>query len=539
MKEGIDTGAPGMLPAQLFEQMDDHTATDILPKGALRLIQTLRPELLTKPKRAETLGRLTSVRLAVDDQHKRSTLLTHVPKAKTSELEERVGSPIDELRTSANLDYEQRKNLLGFFGIETTPERPPTTPPSTTEVKASRGLFPHQKRAAASIEHYLYVETGRAMLHLPTGVGKTRTAMSIVASHLRKSDQGLVVWLANTRELLEQAAEEFEATWAALGDRTVVCHRFWSGHYPPPEDLVDGIIFAGLSKLHSYGKVRERLWQLGDRVSLVVFDEAHQAVAATYQDLIETITTRNPKTAVLGLSATPGRTWGDIETDAAVAELFHRNKVTLDFNGENPIARLTADGYLAAATFSPLNVQPGLELSPHDLGEISRALDIPARISDALGDDEQRNLRIVQRLFDLAERHPRILVFAASVNNALLLASVCRAAGFSAEAITGTTDKSERERAISRFKRPGGPTRILTNFGVLTTGFDAPKASAALIARPTKSLVLYSQMVGRVIRGPKAGGTPSCEIVTTVDTTIPGFRDIAEAFTNWEDVWEQ
>ena len=75
------------------------------------------------------------------------------------------------------------------------------------------------------------------------------------------------------------------------------------------------------------------------------------------------------------------------------------------------------------------------------------------------------------------------------------------------------------------------------NFGVLTTGFDAPAASAALIARPTKSLVLYSQMVGRVIRGPKAGGTDRCEVVTVVDTTLPGFGDVAEAFTNWEDVW--
>jgi DNA repair protein RadD len=45
-------------------------------------------------------------------------------------------------------------------------------------------------------------------------------------------------------------------------------------------------------------------------------------------------------------------------------------------------------------------------------------------------------------------------------------------------------------------------------------------------------------MVGRVIRGPKAGGTPSCEIVTVVDPSLPGFGDLAAAFTNWEDVWE-
>ena len=101
----------------------------------------------------------------------------------------------------------------------------------------------------------------------------------------------------------------------------------------------------------------------------------------------------------------------------------------------------------------------------------------------------------------------------------------------------GLTEPGERARALARFKRSGGAPRVLTNFGVLTTGFDAPAASAAIIARPTKSLVLYSQMVGRVIRGPKAGGTPTCEVVTVVDTTLPGFGDVAEAFMNWEDVW--
>ena len=67
--------------------------------------------------------------------------------------------------------------------------------------------------------------------------------------------------------------------------------------------------------------------------------------------------------------------------------------------------------------------------------------------------------------------------------------------------------------------------------------FDAPRTSAAVIARPTKSLVLYSQMLGRALRGPLAGGNDQAEIITVVDTELPGFRDPAETFFNWEDVW--
>ena len=434
------------------------------------------------------------------------------------------------------IDPTIRRSIIGFLGYATSPARVEDVS-SDNSIQPIRGLFPHQKRAASEVERYLYNEDGRTMLHLPTGVGKTRTAVSVVASHLRTQGMGVVVWLAATRELLEQACSEFMATWKSVGDRNVDCLRYWSNFDPPIDDIKDGIVFAGLAKLRNLGQERRRIWSLGDRTTFVVFDEAHQAVANTYKDIVETIVNRNPRTPLLGLSATPGRTWGDPDKDAGVAELFFKNKVTIGFSGENPIERLTDEGYLASVEFNLLNVKPGLRLSESDLAEIKTALDIPHEIAERLGRDENRNLRITQRLIELAVSHSRTLVFATSVDNAILLASLCKGLGLEADVVTGKTPNVERDNIISRFKRRGGPNRILVNYGVLTTGFDAPAASAALIARPTKSLVLYSQMVGRVIRGPKAGGTDHCEIVTVIDTTIPGFGDVAEAFLNWEDVW--
>ena len=71
----------------------------------------------------------------------------------------------------------------------------------------------------------------------------------------------------------------------------------------------------------------------------------------------------------------------------------------------------------------------------------------------------------------------------------------------------------------------------------MTTGFDAPKASAAIIARPTQSVMLYSQMVGRVLRGPLSKGTDTCEVFTIVDE-IQGFRSIYEGFSYWDEFWD-
>ena len=531
--------SPGMSPAKICATLGDDDLERLLPTGAFDLLSTLGQEKLFGPTRGPTLGKLLSVDLALEDPERRRILLSALPPPKAAELEERTGQSLQQLGSQQTLSSRSKRTALGFFGVATAPESRPSLAESVETVTPERPLFPHQKRAAAAVERFLYREGGRVMLHLPTGVGKTRTAMSIISSHLRSQNGALVLWLAGTKELLEQAAEEFEATWRVVGDRSVPCVRFWSHHEPPLDSVVDGILVAGLAKLHSYGRTRPRLWDLGDRVTMLVFDEAHQSVAPTYKDLIETLVTRKPSTPLLGLTATPGRTWNEPELDEAVAELFHRNKVMIDGGGENPIKRLTEEGYLAAVDFSLLNVEPGFQLSAQDLADLAEALDVSSSLAARFGRDKKRNARIIDRVLTLATRHTRILLFAASVDNAILLTSVCRALGVRADVVTAKTPPSERDRIVRRFKRPDSTPRVLVNFGVLTTGFDAPGASAALIARPTKSLVLYSQIVGRVLRGPRAGGTERCEVVTVVDTTLPGFGSIAEAFTNWEDIWSE
>jgi DNA repair protein RadD len=155
-----------------------------------------------------------------------------------------------------------------------------------------------------------------------------------------------------------------------------------------------------------------------------------------------------------------------------------------------------------------------------------------------LAEDEMRNLAIITEVEQLAKRHHRIIVFAATVHHADLLACILSARGHKAAFITSRTENHLRAKLIEDFKSDRDDVQILCNFGVLTTGFNAPRTSAALIARPTKSLVLYSQMVGRAIRGPKAGGSAKAEVVTVVDYQLPGFGSVAEAFSNWEDVWE-
>jgi superfamily II DNA or RNA helicase len=128
-------------------------------------------------------------------------------------------------------------------------------------------------------------------------------------------------------------------------------------------------------------------------------------------------------------------------------------------------------------------------------------------------------------------------LFASSVSQSDLLACVLKARGLNAQSVTSNTSPVDRTRFINSYKDSNEEPKILCNFGILTTGFDAPKTSAALVARPTISLVLYSQMIGRALRGIKAGGNKEAEIVTILDEGIEQFKSIEKAFSNWEDVW--
>ncbi len=176
------------------------------------------------------------------------------------------------------------------------------------------------------------------------------------------------------------------------------------------------------------------------------------------------------------------------------------------------------------------------ELSPKERLALQQGLDVPPSVLKRLGADERRNLLVLNRILEeSAIRSNKILVFACSVDHAHLIANILTVKGVPSAAITSHTTADNRRQLIHNY-RDSDELQVLTNYGVLTTGFDAPCTNTAVIARPTDSVVLFSQMVGRAARGTKAGGNKECKVITIVDD-LPGFRSIAEAFEYWDDIW--
>ena len=527
----------GLTPASFFESLPDDSLRQFIDSRVLKVLDVLFGGRIAEADLRRVALTLVDLHAILGEEKGRQLVLGLFPESKRTELEVRVERSIDPGLADAWSEPEVRR-LRDFFGL--VEERlTPLLPPTTETVTPTYGLFEYQRRAVQELLPLLSEGERRAILHFPTGAGKTRTAMHVAADFLRSNDPSVVVWLASGKELLEQAALAFKEAWSHLGTRPVQIGFIQGQHDLDFERFSDGLLAIGLAKAWSMLSTTHPEWTMtvARRARLIVFDEAHQSIARTYSRITDELTT-DYRCALLGLTATPGRTWDDIDEDGKLADFYTRNKVTIRVPGNNPIRYLIDQGYLARPVFRTLLAQPGLAIDEGDLARIASSLDIPDDVLSNLSTTDRYVAAALEAIEDLLSRgHLRVLVFAASVELAHLLTAVLTARDIEGYAVTGLTRDRARTHAIRTFKSNVERPMVLVNFGVLTTGFDAPKATAAVIARPTKSLVLYSQMIGRAIRGPRAGGTTDCEIVTVVDTRLPGFGNVAEAFSNWEDVW--
>ncbi len=395
-------------------------------------------------------------------------------------------------------------------------------------------LYPYQRQVLADLLAVLTGAERRVVAHLPTGAGKTRIACRAAADVLnqRSAEGKIVVWLASSEELCEQAADDLAKAWQHVGDRRVAIHRYWGQARLDLDDLEEGFLVAGLPKLWAVRKP-DFLAELSTRTAGVIFDEAHQAIAETYAFVTEQLATYDPP--VLGLTATPGRTRDMSSADRELADMFNQNKVTIDPRGHgSPVTYLISQEYLADPRFIKVPVQGEVTLREPTPGRDYHTEDLAT-----LGHDRAWREHVTAISITALKRHRRVIVFCPSVRCAEDAAQLVAREGFSTAYITADTSSEHRRAVIDTFKSEEPERMALFNYGVLTAGFDAPRTSCVVVARPTTSLVLYSQMVGRAMRGKRSGGNRQCEIYTVVDTNQRGFGSVVAAFDNWETIWRQ
>lgn len=317
----------------------------------------------------------------------------------------------------------------------------------------------YQSDAILRVRRLFAAKKRRVLLVAPTGSGKTIMASRIIALALAMGTR--VTFLTHRKELIEQTVKKLRA----LGIRVGIIK---AGYAPDPLAPVQ---VASIQTL-----IRRDLPDGG----FLIIDEAHHASSDSYRKIAANYR------FVLGLTATPWRTDG-----RGLGDDF--DDVVLAATPEE----LRRDGYLVDAEC--------IQYASPDLKGIrlTEEGDYSPKMLQLLVDRQELQGDVV-REYQLHGNGEPGIVFPASVEASQRVVSLFNATGFEARHVDGHTPPFERDDILKRFTT--GQLQILSSCGVLTEGFDAPIASVCMIARPTQSLSLFLQMIGRVLR-PHPGKT--------------------------------
>jgi len=409
-------------------------------------------------------------------------------------------------------------------------------------------LHDYQTEIVEEIHKMIYGDEAhpRGMISLPTGAGKTRVAVQALVQALscgRLSSP--VLWIAQSDELCEQAVQTWSEVWRAIGSvNELRIGRLWG----PAREVSEAapntaqVVVATIDKLRNRVESADYSWLA--EASCVVVDEAHSAITQEYTRVLRwlgisaagrAMTTRAP---LLGLTATPFRGTSIDETERLVRGFGGRRLDRIDDDDYGRMYRkLQLMGVLSNVDGEELEtgiiIDMEKDLSAAEKSSFAQMRDLPSRVFDKIAKDVDRNRLLLKSILSRPTHWP-ILLFAVSIEHAHTMAALLAMEGVPAAAIDYRTEAAVRRRNIERFR--SGELRVLTNFNVLTQGFDAPAVRAIYVARPTFSPNNYQQMVGRGLRGELNGGTDRCLIVNVRDNwTVYGDR---LAFLEFEHLWK-
>ncbi|HEY9861954.1 MAG TPA: DEAD/DEAH box helicase family protein [Candidatus Obscuribacterales bacterium] len=396
-----------------------------------------------------------------------------------------------------------------------------------------RELYSHQNEAIKALD-LMNQSSFKGLLVLPTGGGKTLTAVHwLLRNFIDKRKK--VLWIAHRHELLDQAFEtiKFSAYPSLLSDVEKFRYRVISGHpkHDRPVNIqpTDNIIIASKDSLNSGLDHLLNNWVKHSDAILLVVDEAHHATAKTYRKLIEAIKENFQERGnaggfkILGLTATPFRT--DKGEQGLLKQVFPDDIIFSEH-----LRTLITRGILAEPVFENLttNLDFYQELTNKDIKAIEAFDKLPKKVAEKIAMSSIRNKRIVDHYVTNREKYKPLLVFAIDVDHAIALNAVFKSRGINSDFVvsqlsdlnTGAKiSPKENSEKIKRFR--AGELEVLINVEMLTEGTDLPNVQTVFLTRPTTSTILMTQMIGRALRGQKAGGTEKAYVVSFID--------------NWED----
>lgn len=341
-------------------------------------------------------------------------------------------------------------------------------------------LRPYQREALEAVLSSEAKGISKQLIVLPTGSGKT-----VIFSHLpiiRKESTPMLV-IAHRAELLHQAKNKIQQ----MNPDLIVEIEQAENIASKVDVVVASVPTMGRANSDRIEKFPKNYFKT------IIIDEAHHAAAPTYRRIVDYF----QPNLILGVTATPQRSDSTRLIDVFQEIVYYKT-----------IQDLIKQGWLTRLVGYRIKTETDLtEIEVND-GDF-----VQSQLQDTVN-NPQRNASIVAAYQEICKER-KTLVFAAGVQHAKDLALSFTKNSVVTEIILGETPDEERSTILQKFRN--NEIKVLINVGVLTEGFDEPSVQAIILARPTKSTLLYTQVVGRGTRLDE--GKENCLIIDISDTT--------------------
>lgn len=340
-------------------------------------------------------------------------------------------------------------------------------------------LRPYQQQAVENTLNYFRKKRDPAVIVLPTGAGK-----SLVIAELARIAKGRVLVLAHVKELVEQNYYKYQSYGLEAGVYSAGLNK---------KEFSQKVIFGSIQSVANAND------DFFNEFTILIIDECHRVSLENdtqYSNVIAKLRERNSMICILGLTATPyrlGLGW--------IYEFSHKGEIKTEERRffkqcvfELPLDYMIKNGYLTR----PIKVD--IPVTSYDFSDLTESgrMYTSAQVEEILKSQRRLTPLIIKNIIDITENYDRkgVMIFSSTVNHAKEILE-CLPEG-EARIVIGDTEDAERDSIIHDFKEK--KFKYLVNVSVLTTGFDAPHVDVVAILRPTESVSLYQQIIGRGLR---------------------------------------
>lgn len=502
---------------------DTAALSALLGSSIMALLGKLGADVTSQSGLAYFVVSLHGERGALRRQDVRTLLLSKLEREEAAELCELLQLPVfAPIRTLRAIDFDAAPNyfehLDRWYGVEVVESKGSAEPSEGSQkALASHKLHAHQLSAFRELRRTIGRPPVSVLVHMPFGAGKLRlVATAALDLYRSEADDRSVIWFAPGAAMCEEAFVELQEVWRQLGSRDTTILQLYGDH--PTRDLNQLGGSIAVIDIHRLSKDDPALATLGSVTSVAILADAENRIHPVGAEIVRRMSAGGTF-SVVGILATPGAALPAGSARASLKQAFPDACITIgpdnDLESLRRIGDFTEiDGAVVDLT-RPSQTGASGRSSPASFNDSS--LDFDRAYANELGDNVERNERLLSILEREAKGPGHVVFYATTAEQARLFAGLLPVHGVKARAITSEESAAARDLALHKFVARDG--KVLCIHGFLLVGSTIPdiSISVCVMATPGKSRAAMISTIGRIVQA-RDPNLPPLKLIVAADS---------------------